>query len=50
VGGFSITSKGLQNIGYSIANIGFPTVIIQEGGYMMEVLGTSAVRFLSAFQ
>ena len=49
VGGFSITPTGLHQIGKNIANLDLPTVIVQEGGYLLESLGDSSVSFLSAF-
>jgi acetoin utilization deacetylase AcuC-like enzyme len=51
-GGFCITSDGLQLISQSIAayiQTGIPIVIIQEGGYLLESLGSNAVQFLKNF-
>ena len=50
VGGFAISNMGLKKIGYHIANLDIPTVIVQEGGYLLDMLGKSAVTFLSAFR
>ena len=50
VGGFQITLGGMQEIGRRIARLGLPTVIVQEGGYHLDVLGSYAVAFLAAFK
>jgi len=49
VGGFSVTTVGLHEIGLRIAALNLPTVIVQEGGYLRENLGENAVAFLRAF-
>jgi acetoin utilization deacetylase AcuC-like enzyme len=52
VGRFTITLEGLESIAEKIAALnraGLPTVIIQEGGYHLELLGSYAARFLSFF-
>jgi len=36
-------------VGRRIAALALPTVIVQEGGYLLEELGHSAVTFLRAF-
>jgi acetoin utilization deacetylase AcuC-like enzyme len=48
-GGFCITGEGLQEIGRRVAALELPTVIILEGGYLLESLGESAVALLQAF-
>ena len=48
-GGFCISTEGLSEIGRRIAALALPTVIIQEGGYLLESLGENAVAFLQAF-
>lgn len=48
-GGFLLTNGGLQEIGKHIAGLKLPTVIVQEGGYLLDRLGESAVAFLRAF-
>jgi len=50
VGGFSITPAGFNAIGQRIAALRRPTVIVQEGGYLLERLGEDAVAFLRAFE
>lgn len=54
VGGFKITPAGIDEIGRRIAELRrdegpLPTVIIQEGGYLLSELGELAVRFLRQF-
>jgi acetoin utilization deacetylase AcuC-like enzyme len=49
IGCFNVTSQGLSEIGKQIADLGLPTVITQEGGYLMEELGDLATTFLNAF-
>jgi acetoin utilization deacetylase AcuC-like enzyme len=49
VGGFNITGAGFREIGRRIAAARWPTLIVQEGGYLLEKLGENAVAFLGAF-
>ena len=51
VGGFSVTVEGVRAVGQHIAALmrGVPTVLVQEGGYLLEKLGENAVAFLQAF-
>jgi acetoin utilization deacetylase AcuC-like enzyme len=49
VGGFNVTTGGLREIGKRIAGLNRPTVIVQEGGYLLDRLGENAVAFLQAF-
>jgi acetoin utilization deacetylase AcuC-like enzyme len=49
IGGFNLTLEGLAKVGLHTANLALPTVIIQEGGYLVERLGENAVAFLRAF-
>jgi acetoin utilization deacetylase AcuC-like enzyme len=49
VGGFRLSMAGLRAVGLRIAALGVPVVIVQEGGYLLERLGESAVAFLSPF-
>ena len=48
-GGFKITVPGLQKICGRIAELGLPTVIVQEGGYNTNRLGEYAVAMVKAF-
>jgi acetoin utilization deacetylase AcuC-like enzyme len=49
IGGFNLTVEGLAKVGQQIAALALPTVIIQEGGYLVERLGEYAAAFLQAF-
>ena len=49
-GGFRLTTEGLHQAGRRIAGLCMPTLIVQEGGYLLEKLGENAVSFLRAFQ
>jgi acetoin utilization deacetylase AcuC-like enzyme len=49
VGGFCVTTGGLREIGRQIAGLNLPTVIVQEGGYLLESLGENAMAFLESF-
>ncbi len=50
-GGFQISVDGFREIGHHIASIktDYPTVIIQEGGYVADKLGEYVVALLSQF-
>ncbi|MFN2182639.1 MAG: hypothetical protein ACK2UU_01550, partial [Anaerolineae bacterium] len=45
-GGFCLTRAGLARIGEQIAALNLPTLIVQEGGYLLDTLGDAAVAFL----
>ena len=49
IGGFTISTAGVGEIGRKIAQLGLPTVIVQEGGYGLDRLGEDVVAFLRAF-
>jgi acetoin utilization deacetylase AcuC-like enzyme len=49
VGGFRVEVGTLREIGRRIAALELPTVIVQEGGYLLDTLGDSAVALLQAF-
>ncbi len=48
-GGSGVTLGGLGQIGRRLAELGVPTVIVQEGGYSLDKLGEAAVCFLREF-
>lgn len=48
--GLSITTGGFRRIGAAVAGIGLPTVIVQEGGYLSDVLGDNLTAFLAGFE
>lgn len=45
--GLSVTTKGFEQIGRSISAIGLPTVFVQEGGYLSDVLTDNLEAFLT---
>jgi acetoin utilization deacetylase AcuC-like enzyme len=49
IGQFNVTTEGLREIGRRIAGLGLPTLIVQEGGYLLSALGENAVAFLQVF-
>ena len=50
LGTFKITHNGYTEIGKRIASLGIPTVIVMEGGYANEALGTNIVNLLENFK
>ena len=46
LGTIKVTTEGIGEIGKRIASLGLPTVVVMEGGYANEVLGTNIVMFL----
>jgi acetoin utilization deacetylase AcuC-like enzyme len=45
-GGMAISREGLRGIGQRIGALDMPTVVVQEGGYLLNELGENAVIFL----
>ena len=50
LGTFKVTQNGFTEIGKRIAALGIPTVIVMEGGYANEALGTNTVSLLENFK
>lgn len=48
--GMAITTRGFGRIGRLLGDIGLPTVIVQEGGYLNEALGDNLKSFLDGFR
>jgi acetoin utilization deacetylase AcuC-like enzyme len=48
-GDFLLTPADLHAVGRRIAALKQPTLIVQEGGYLLATLGEQALAFLSAF-
>jgi acetoin utilization deacetylase AcuC-like enzyme len=44
-----VTNDGYRRIGDAIASLKLPTVIVQEGGYSLDLLGNNLVAFLGGF-
>ena len=47
--GLAITTAGFGRIGKAIADIGLPTLLVQEGGYLSDQLGDNLCSFISEF-
>lgn len=48
--GLAITSDGFERIGRAIAGLGLPLLLVQEGGYLCDGLGTNLIRFLAGVE
>ena len=48
--GLAVTTEGFQRIGAAIARFGLPTVFVQEGGYLSDVLGANLTAVLGGYQ
>ena len=48
--GLSVTTEGFHRIGAAIARLGLPTVLVQEGGYLSDILGTNLTAALAGFE
>ena len=48
--GLRVTTEGFGRIGAFIAKMGLPTVFVQEGGYLSEVLGPNLTATLGGFE
>jgi acetoin utilization deacetylase AcuC-like enzyme len=49
-GGLAVTTKGFAQIGRRIGRLAFPTLLVQEGGYLSASLGANLGAFLDGFQ
>lgn len=50
VGGFYISMEAMAEIGRRIRSLELPTLIVQEGGYHLDVMGSYALAFLENFK
>ena len=48
--GLAVTTHGFRRIGEAIAKIGLPTVFVQEGGYLSDILGANLTAVLAGFE
>ena len=46
---FDIQTEDYPGIAWKIGKLGLPTVVIMEGGYAVDALGTNVAEFLSGF-
>lgn len=49
LGDFALTTAGYGAIGAQIAQLGLPTLFVQEGGYAVDALGWNVVALLAGF-
>lgn len=45
-----VTTAGFRRIGAAIARLGLPTVLVQEGGYLSDILGDNLAAVLAGFE
>ncbi len=48
--GLAVTTQGFRRIGAAIARLGLPTVLVQEGGYLSDILGANLTAALAGFE
>jgi len=48
--GLAITTEGFSRIGAALARLNLPTVLVQEGGYLSELLGENLTAVLAGFE
>ena len=48
--GLAVTTDGFRRIGEALAKIGLPTVLVQEGGYLSDVLSLNLAAVLAGFE
>src|SRR5262249_28274100 len=48
--GLAVTTDGFRRIGRAIARLGMPTVLVQEGGYLSDILGVNLTAVLGGFE
>ncbi len=50
IGEFKLTTKYYNRMAKAIASLKIPTVIVQEGGYNVKILGRAVISFLNGFK
>jgi acetoin utilization deacetylase AcuC-like enzyme len=50
LGALKVTTPGFDAIARRIAGLGLPCVLVQEGGYLSDVLGANLASFLGGFE
>jgi acetoin utilization deacetylase AcuC-like enzyme len=45
-----VTTDGFRRIGEAVARFGLPTVLVQEGGYLSDILGANLTATLAGFE
>ena len=46
----ALTTPGFRRVGATLAGLGLPTVLVQEGGYLSPVLGDNLAAALEGFE
>jgi acetoin utilization deacetylase AcuC-like enzyme len=49
LGDLALTTAGFGHIGAAIAQLGLPTLFVQEGGYAIDALGANLVALMTGF-
>jgi acetoin utilization deacetylase AcuC-like enzyme len=49
-GGLAVSTDGFARIGARLGALGLPTVLVQEGGYLCDVLGANLAACLEGFE
>ena len=49
IGGFKLPTKFFAEMGAAVRELGLPTVVVQEGGYNLDVIGGCVAGFLGAW-
>ncbi|MBR0796294.1 histone deacetylase family protein [Bradyrhizobium jicamae] len=48
--GLAVSTDGFRRIGEGLARFGLPTVLVQEGGYLSDILGANLTAVLGGFE
>jgi acetoin utilization deacetylase AcuC-like enzyme len=48
--GLAVTTNGFRRVGQAIAALKLPTVFVQEGGYLSDILGMNLTAALAGFE
>jgi acetoin utilization deacetylase AcuC-like enzyme len=48
--GLAVTTPGFRRVGAALARLGLPTVLVQEGGYLSDILGENLTAVLAGFE
>jgi acetoin utilization deacetylase AcuC-like enzyme len=48
--GLAVTTAGFRRIGIALARLCLPTVLVQEGGYLSDILGANLTSVLAGFE
>ena len=48
--GLKVTTDGFRRVGEALARLALPTVLVQEGGYLSDILGRNLTAVLGGFE